>query len=101
MDTQEMTVTLYLDNDEELVCEIICIFPVNDREYIALSPLAGGDDAPVYLYRYALSEDDEPLIDMIADDDEFDAVSDAYEEWLDTQEYDTLDLDALGLDALE
>lgn len=101
MDTQEMTVTLYLDNDEELECEIICIFPVNDREYIALSPLAGGDDAPVYLYRYALSEDDEPLIDMIADDDEFDAVSDAYEEWLDTQEYDTLDLDALGLDALE
>ena len=38
---------------------------------------------------------------MIVDDDEFDAVSDAYEEWLDTQEYETLDLDALGLDALE
>lgn len=101
MDIQEMTVTLYLDNDEELECQIICTFPVNGKEYIALFPQDGGDEAPVYLYRYALDENNEPLIDMIVDDDEFDAVSDAYEEWLDTQEYETLDLDALGLDALE
>lgn len=101
MDAQEMTVTLYLDNDEELECQVLCTFPVNGREYIALLPMTEEDDAPVYLYRYALGEDQEPLIDMIADDDEFDAVSDAYEEWLDTQEYDTLDLDALGLDPLE
>lgn len=101
MDTQDMTVTLYLDNDEELECQILCTLSVGRQDYIALTPLDGDDDAPVYLYRYALGEDGEPLIDMIADDDEFDAVSDAYDEWLDTQEYEALDLDALGLDELE
>ena len=101
MDTQNTTVTLYLDNDEELECEILCILPANNREYIALCPINGEEDAPVYLYRYALGEDGQPQLDMIADDEEFDVVSDAYDEWLDTQDYETLNLDALGLDPLE
>ena len=101
MDTQNTTVTLYLDNDEELECEVLCTLTANKRSYIALCPMNDDENAPVYLYRYALDKDGQPQLDMIADDDEFEAVSDAYDQWLDTQDYETLDLDALGLDPLE
>lgn len=35
------TVTLTLDNDEELECEVVSIFEAGDREYISLLPLGG------------------------------------------------------------
>lgn len=99
------TVTLYLDNDETMECEILCILPVKDKEYIALLPLdeAENEESPIYLYRFiaGADEDAEPSLESIADDDEYEAVCDAYDEWLDTQEYEALDLDALGLDSLE
>lgn len=40
-------------------------------------------------------------MENIDDDEEFEIVADAYDEWLDAQEYEALDLDALGLDSLE
>lgn len=98
------TVTLLLDNDESMECEILCILPVEGKEYIALLPLdeeASDEESKVFLYRYIEHEDGEPELKNIDDDDEFDKVADAYDEWLDTQEYEAIDLDALGLDALE
>ena len=99
------TVTLLLDNDESIECAILCILPVADREYIALLPLdeeeEDAEESKVFLYRYVVGEDDEPQLENIEDDDEFEQVADAYDEWLDTQEYEALDLDALGLDPLE
>lgn len=98
------TVTLLLDNDESVECAILCILPVNEQEYIALLPLDEDEDeeeSKVYLYRYLEDENGEPQLENIEDDDEFDMVADAYDEWLDTQEYEALDLDALGLDSLE
>lgn len=98
------TVTLLLDNDESVECAILCILPVAGKEYIALLPLdeeADEEESKVFLYRYVVGEDDEPQLENIEDDEEFDQVADAYDEWLDTQEYEALDLDALGLDALE
>lgn len=99
------TVTLLLDNDESVECAILCILPVDGKEYIALLPLnedEEDEESPVYLYRYITdTKDGEPELENIEDDDEFDAVSDAYDEWMDTLEYDALDLDALGLDPLE
>lgn len=99
------TVTLYLDNDQTLECEIICILPVNDRQYIALLPFdeADQEESPIYLYRFVEGEgeDAEPALESIEDDDEYKAVCNAYDQWLDAQEYEALDLDALGLDSLE
>ena len=99
------TVTLYLDNDETIECEIICVLPVNDKKYMALLPLdeADSEESPIYLYRFIdpETEDGDPGLECIEDDDEYEAVCDAYDEWLDTQEYEALDLDALGLDELE
>lgn len=99
------TVTLLLDNDESVECAILCILPVQGRDYIALLPLDDEGDTEeesrVFLYRYIEHEDGEPELENINDDEEFDIVADAYDEWLDTQEYEELDLDALGLDSLE
>ena len=32
------TVTLYLDNDETIECQILCVLDVNKQQYIALLP---------------------------------------------------------------
>lgn len=105
MENNELdTVTLYLDNDETLECEILCTLTVSGKEYIALLPpddMDTGEESRVYLYRYIAGNGDDPALESIEDDDEFEAVCDAYDEWLDTLEYDAIDLDALGLDPLE
>lgn len=93
MDDQELIVTLTLDNDEEVNCVVICILPVGDKEYVALLPLNDdgeeNEDGDVYLYRYA-EEDGQPVIDNIDTDDEYEIVADAFDEWLDEQEFDEI-----------
>ena len=66
---------------------------MNDREYIALLPLdedGENDSGDVYLYRYE-ETDGEPALDNIDDDDEYEIAADAFDEWLDTQEFEELD----------
>lgn len=93
MDTMDNTpdqVTLTLDDGSELLCDIIAIFPVNinneEQTYIALLPTDAKPEDEIFLYRFILhSEDDVELLN-IEDDDEFDAVSDAFDELLDEEE---------------
>ena len=96
---QEMTVTLTLDDDTEVECVVLTIFNAGEREYIALLPVEGADseEGEVYLYRYRETEDGEPTLDNIEDDDEYEVVADAFDELLDAQEYDEL----VGEDELE
>lgn len=87
------TVTLTLDNDEELECAILTYLDVDEKEYIALLPISEEDteeDSDVYLYRYFESEDGEPNLENIEDDDEFEAVAEAFDEWLDEQEFEDI-----------
>ena len=91
-DHEEVTVTLTLDNDEELECAVLTIYEVDGKEYIALLPLnEDGEekDGDVYLYRY-LEVDGEPTLENIEDDDEYEAAADAFDEWLDEQEFEEL-----------
>ena len=39
MENEALTVTLTLDNDEELECAVLTIFETAGQEYIALLPL--------------------------------------------------------------
>ena len=88
---EDLTVTLTLDDDTELECAVITIFEADGHDYIALLPLEGEDfeDGSVYLYRYT-EVDGEPELQNIETDEEYDIVSDAFDEWLDTQEYDEI-----------
>ena len=77
-DEEEMTVTLTLDDDSELECAVVAIFPVQDKDYIALLPL-GVEDAQVYLYRFKHNTDEDLELENIEDDAEFEAVAGAYD----------------------
>lgn len=90
---EEMTVTLTLDDNTEVECAVVAIFPVNEKDYIALLPLNAPEDeeGEVYLYRFSqTSEDAEPTLENIEDDEEYEAVADAFDELLDDAEFDEL-----------
>lgn len=91
-DDFDTTVTLTLDNDQELECAVISIFEADNRRYIALLPLEGDDaeNGEVYLYRYNETADGQPDLQNIESDEEFEIVSDAFDELLDEAEYQEL-----------
>lgn len=84
-------ITLSLDDGTELNCVVLDIFTVNSKDYIALQPLEGEeDDDNVFLYRFIDHEEEEPELLNIEDDDEFEAVADAFEQMLDDLEFDEM-----------
>ena len=87
---EEVTVTLTLDDDTELECAVLTIYEVDGQEYIALLPMnEDNEDGDVYLYRY-VEVDGEPTLENIEDDDEYEAAADAFDEWLDEQEFEEM-----------
>lgn len=93
---EEMTVELELDDGAIVNCAVITIITVDSRDYIVLLPLneeGENEDGEVWFYRYSENPDDpneEPVLDYIDDDDEYEAVADAFDEYLDNCEFDEL-----------
>jgi uncharacterized protein YrzB (UPF0473 family) len=90
----ESTVTLTLDDDTVVECAILTIFPVNNKDYIALLPLdekGENEEGEVFLYRYSEDENEEPQLSNIEDDEEYEMVAEAFDELLDAQEFDEID----------
>lgn len=93
---EEMTVTLELDDDSEVTCAVVTILTVNEKDYIVLLPLdenGDNEDGEVWFYGYREDENDpnaEPELLYIEDDAEYEAVADAFDEYLDNQEFDEL-----------
>lgn len=95
-DAEEMTVELELDDGTNVNCAIVTILTVNKQDYIVLLPLdedGENSDGEVWFYRYRENPDDpneEPELGYIDDDDEYEAVADAFDEYLDSEEFDEL-----------
>lgn len=89
---EEMTVTLTPDDGTELECVVLTIFEAGEKEYIALLPLDGreAEDGEVYLYRYVEDINGNPDLENIDSDEEYEIVADAFDELLDSAEYDEL-----------
>ena len=93
---EEMTVELELENGKVVNCAVITIMTVEKKDYIALLPLndnGENEDGEVWFYAYSENPDDpneEPLLDYIEDDDEYEKVADAFDEYLDNCEFDEL-----------
>ncbi len=93
---EEMTVTLSLDDGREVTCAVVTILEVEGRDYIVLMPLEDNEpneEGEVWFYRYSENPNDpneEPVLDYIDDDDEYEKVEDAFEEFLDNSEFDEL-----------
>lgn len=89
----DLVVTLTLDNNEDVDCEVVCIFPVEDKEYIALLPLdeEGNENSEgtVYIYGFAMV-DGQPDLANIESDEEYETAADAFDAWLDEQEFDEM-----------
>ena len=92
---EEITVTLTLDNDEVLEGAVLTIYEAGGRQYIALLPLDenGEEEGDVYIYRYIETDPENPDLENIEDDEEYEIAADAFDEWLDEQEFEE-DLDA-------
>lgn len=95
-DAEEMTVELELEDGTSVTCAIVTILTVSDHDYIVLLPLdenGENTDGEVWFYRYSENPDDpneEPELSYIDDDDEYEAVADAFDEYLDSAEFDEL-----------
>ncbi len=93
---EEMTVTLELDDGSEVTCAVITILTVKEQDYIALLPLdenGNNQDGEVWFYRYAEDETDpnkEPDLTYIEEDEEYELVADAFDEFLDNCEFDEI-----------
>ena len=90
------TVELTLDNDEVLECAILTVYEAAGKEYIALLPLdenlEPNEAGDVYLYQYNETEDGEPDLGNIEDDEEYEIAADAFDEWMDSQDFDDSDI---------
>lgn len=93
---EEVTVTLELDDGKNVTCAVITILTVKDKDYIALLPLdenGENTEGEVWFYGYEEDENDpdaEPKLTYIEDDEEYEIVADAFDEFLDDQEFDEL-----------
>ena len=76
-------ITLEFEDGTEVEAEIMGIFDVDGKEYIALIPDDDSDD--VYLYGYNEVNDDEFELIDIEDDAEFDKVVKVFEELTDEE----------------
>ena len=93
-DQDHMNVTLSLDDGTELECAVLCIFPVAEKDYIALVAADQEDeddeDSEIFLYQFIEHDDDEIELLNIEGDDEFEAVSNAFDEYMDSEEFDDI-----------
>ncbi len=90
---EEMTVELELEDGKVVNCAVITILEVDEKDYIVLLPLDDNGenvDGEVWFYRYKEDENDpnvEPELTYIEDDDEYEAVADAFDEFLDNEDF--------------
>lgn len=93
---EEMTVELELEDGTVVNCAIITILTVEAKDYIVLLPLdedGENEDGEVWFYGYSENPDDpneEPILAYIEDDDIYEKVADAFDEYLDSCEFDEI-----------
>ncbi|MBQ4232367.1 MAG: DUF1292 domain-containing protein [Lachnospiraceae bacterium] len=90
-DMEVPVVTLELDDNTSIDCAIIAVFNAEGYtyDYAALIEVdkLESEDGELYLYRYKELPDDEVELTQIESDEEFDAVSEAFDRMLDEAEF--------------
>lgn len=95
-EAEEMTVELELEDGTMVNCAVITILTVESKDYIVLLPLnesGDNEDGEVWFYGYSENPDDpneEPELSYIEDDAEYEKVEEAFDEYLDSCEFDEL-----------
>ena len=100
---EQMTVDVELDNGVTVTSAIIIVLTVNEKDYIVLLPLdknGQNNDGNVWFYEFIYhGEEEDPELGYISDDAEYEAVSEAFNLYLDDVEFDEIvELPEEGLD---
>ena len=89
-DHDEEIMTITMEDGTEVDCAIIAIFPVEEKDYIALLPLDGNEEeGEVFLYEFKENEDGIELLSIESDED-YELVANAFDAIL--EEADAQDL---------
>lgn len=91
VDLNQPTVTLTLDDDREVTCAVINIFPAGEQRYIALLPLdenGQNTDGEVYLYRFYEDEHGNPNLSNIETEEEYQTAATAFNEMMQAADLD-------------
>ena len=94
IDLDQPTVTLTLDDDTEVTCAVITIFPAGDSRSIALLPLnenGQNEEGEVYLYRFYEDDKGNPNLENIESDEEYELAAEAFDEMMDAAEFDEIE----------
>ncbi len=75
------TITLSLDDNSELECNVVGVFSYKDNDYIALVPV---DENEALFYTYEESGN-EMVLNNIEDDEEYDKIADYFTQITDKQ----------------
>ena len=95
-DEGEIVVDLDLDDGTSVTCDFVTILNVEGKSYIALTPRTESDeDDEIDVWFYELIGDvedlsKEPELVYIEDDETYEKVTDAFDEYLDTLEFNEM-----------
>ncbi len=89
-DDEDLFVTITLEDDSEVECQVLTIFEVEGQDYIVLIPEdeIDSEEGEIYIYRYFEDEDGEPGLDNIESEEEFEMVSDVFDQLVEDGEFD-------------
>ena len=88
-ESDDLSIMLTMENGKQYEYDILARFPVYDQQYIALAPVGSRNIAEDFiLYRFEEDKDGNPVLNMIEDDDELEAVEDRFDELFDEADYD-------------
>lgn len=76
----DKTITLVGENGESVEFEMIADFEINETEYAVLLPMDGSDEAVIFK---VIEDGDEPILEPIEDEDEFQMASEVFFELMD------------------
>lgn len=88
LDPQEMFLTVELDEGGTETFQILKIFEAGGQDYIAVCPVDGSED--IYFYRHFEDADGNPSVGNIESDEEFEIVTDAFDELLDEELFEEM-----------
>ena len=84
-----MVIPVEMEDGTKIECEVLAIFPVEGKQYIALID-KDNDDSDIWLYRSVPVGDEEFNIEDIEDDKEFELVEDAFNKMVESAEIDAV-----------
>jgi len=83
-------ITIDIDNNQSIDCQILSILNVSGQDYIYLLPTEDctiAEEGEFFIYKYFEDEDENITLDNNLTDEEFDMAADAFDALLDEQEY--------------